>query len=136
MKYIAKSLSQRIGATFLYDKKFDDEVRRITGECDSSDDDDPLDWTSRDSSSFTDGKLKPTKDDLFDIIEYMKLCQEEGLDHDMLHCLELTFDLAIFLNDDEHLRPIGNRCMKLYEVSKGERHKLTKKFRKKLQKFG
>lgn len=135
MKEIAITLSRKIGAAFMYDKSFDEEVQRMTGECDE-DEDDSFDWTSprNTSTALADGKLKPTMDDLLDILEYMRLCQEEGVDHDMLPCVELAFDLATFFEDGEHVGPLGTRCMKLYEVSKGHTHKLTKKFRKKLQK--
>ena len=136
MKEIAMALSRRIGAAFLYDKSFDEEVQRLTGEHDEVEDD-SFDWTAprHTSTALTDGKLKPTMDDLLDILEYMRLCQEEGVDHDMLPCVELAFDLATFFKDGEHMGPLGARCMTMYEVSKGHAHKLTKKFRKKLQKL-
>ena len=136
MKDIAMTLSRRIGAAFLYDKSFDEEVQRITGEREEEEED-SFYWTvtRHTSTALADGKLKPTMDDLLDILEYMRLCQEEGVDHDMLPCVELAFDLATFFEDGEHMNPLGAQCMKLYEVSKGHTHKLTKKFRKKMQKY-
>eukprot|EP00804_Cyclotella_cryptica_P006772 CCRYP_019533-RB/>CCRYP_019533-RB protein AED:0.01 eAED:0.01 QI:28/1/1/1/1/1/2/247/376 len=108
MKEIAMKLSWRIGAAFLYDKTFDEEVQRITGEYDEEEDDSFFSTIPRQTpNALSDGKLKPTIDDLLDILEYMRLCQEEGLDHDMLHCLELAFDLAAFFNDGEQTSTWG-----------------------------
>ena len=135
MKEIAKTLSKRIGATFLYDEHFSLEVKRITGECDESDPYGGWDGTyMRHSNSKS---LKPTSDDLMNLLEYIQLLRREGIDHDIVECVELAYDLSVFLDDRDALQQhqLGQSILKLYEVSKGVKHKRTRQFRKKLEKY-
>jgi len=81
-------------------------------------------------------KVRPKTSDLDTVIEYIRLLEKEGIDHDILDCYELAFDLAVFLEarDCMKLYNLHHACLELYELSKGVKHKKTKKFRSKLRK--
>jgi hypothetical protein len=134
LKEIATTLSMRIGATFLYNEQFSREVQQITGEDDSYDDYE--DWGERAKVCPNKSKMRPTSEDLYNLSEYIQLLQKEGIDHDILECMELAFDLSEFLNDKIALEQhrLGYDVLKLYEIAKGEKHKETRRFRKKLAK--
>ncbi len=159
LKEIAITLSNRIGASFLYNEKFDEEIQNTVSKIRYSEyrDGDELSTDSEaDDSWYVDingvatnlcfsksirgngnkGKFKPNPDDLYNILDYIHLLRQEGIDHDAIECIELAFDLAIFLKDKHVLKTynLGNECLKLYEVSKGKNHKSTKSFKKKLHK--
>jgi hypothetical protein len=70
------------------------------------------------------------------ILEYIQLLEEEGIDHDCLECYELAYDFATFLGRSDYLEQFSlhEKCLNLYKLSKGPKHKATKKFRNKLQK--
>ena len=138
LKEVAKGLSARIGASFLYNEKFDREIQAVTGECDDSDEED-YSWSTAYEGPCSKHKMRPTSDDLYNLLDYIELLQKEGIDHDMIECMELAFDLAVFLNNESVLQQheltrLGENVLKLCEIAKGEKHKLTKQFRKKVLK--
>jgi hypothetical protein len=137
LKEIAKLLSARIGASFLYNQEFDREVQCIIandGENESSEDED--DYGNWDGNALNANKLRPTVDDLHNLLGYIEILNKEGINHDIVECMELAFDLAVFLNDNDALQHnhLGQNVLRLYRVTKGERHRKTRKFRKKLEK--
>lgn len=159
LKEIAITLSNRIGASFLYNENFDEEIQNTVSKIRSSEysDSDEIPTDSEDDDSWNvdingvatnlsfsknsrnggnKGKFKPTSDDLYNLLDYIHLLRQEGIDHDAVECIELAFDLAVHLNDRHVLKTynLGNECLNLYEVSKGTNHKSTKSFRKKLRK--
>jgi hypothetical protein len=137
LKEIVKLLSARIGASFLYNQEFDREVQCIIandGENESSEDED--DYGNWDGNALNANKLRPTVDDLHNLLGYIEILKKEGINHDIVECMELAFDLAVFLNDNDALQHnhLGQNVLRLYRVTKGERHRKTRKFRKKLEK--
>lgn len=137
LKEIAKQLSTRIGASFMYNEHFDREIQAVTGESDGSDEED-YSWRTANEGVCNSKKMRPKSDDLYNLLDYVELLQKEGIDHDMIECMELAFDLAVFLNDEvvlnQQLYQMGDNVLKLYEIAKGDGHKLTKQFRKKVLK--
>ena len=75
----------------MYDARFDGDVRRLVGECDEKEDG-LVNSTVRAANNFilSGDKMKLTTKDLFDIVEYTKLRNKEGIDHDTLQCTEMA----------------------------------------------
>ena len=132
------SLSGRIGANFLYNHQFAKDVQRIAYADDhASDSDDEYETSRNGNHPNSANKLKPSSDDLYTLLEYIDILNKEGVDHDILECMELAFDLAVFLDDRLTLQQygLGDNVLQLYELTKGEKHKKTRLFRKKLDKM-
>jgi hypothetical protein len=70
------------------------------------------------------------------ILEYLDLLEEEGINHDVSDCYEAAYDIGVFLGRHDYIEnfDIINKCLTLYEISKGPNHKVTKRFRTKIQK--
>eukprot|EP00956_Cyclotella_meneghiniana_P015285 scaffold23234_cov67-Cyclotella_meneghiniana.AAC.5 len=158
LKELAIILSDRLHADFLYSPSFADEVARIVrsynGSCDDVDETSDEDvegdrdmYTADDCQRYNTqkGKLqtqtrnsrfKPKDMDLDMMLEYIELLENEGMDHDIAAAYELCYDVAIFLGDRECIRQykLGQRCLDVLKVSKGERHRITKKYRARMQK--
>lgn len=150
LKELAIILSERLGADFLYSPSFGKEVARIikanNGSYDDGDETSDEDvendrdmYTVNDCQRYNSQKgilqrqsrnstFKPRGIDLDMMLEYLELLENEGLDHDIAAAYELCYDVAMFLGDRD--------CIKCYKlrVSKGERHRIAKKFRAKMQK--
>lgn len=145
LKDIAIGLGEKLGAHFLYSAKFDEDVQTcIDTFCGLLDENDEgsanaitLESTHhRPLANSNQTNIKPNRIDLDLLIEYIELSREEGLLHDALPLFELTYDVARFLGETDCIREfgLGDTCLKLLEVSKGEKHKMTRKFRAKLNK--
>jgi hypothetical protein len=138
LKEIAKLLSARVGASFLFNQQFDREVQCFAnddGEDESSEDE--YQHGNRTANVPNASKLRPTADDLYNLLEYIDILNKEGINHDIVECMELAFDLAVFLNDKDTLqhKHLGQSVLTLYQVTKGEKHRKTRQFRKRLVKI-
>lgn len=142
------------GAKFLYNEIFEQKIRAVSSHDDDNDD----------GAVFTPGDKKcltsPPLDDvnmsgaqgtlsLEQLVAFMNLLQVEGVDHDMLQCLELGYDLAIWANQQElcpdtsaatssstDLHNPSNwadRTLALYKLRKGPHHTSTTTLRMKVQ---
>jgi SET domain len=84
------------------------------------------------------------------LMEYMKLLEEEHIDHDLLQCSELAFDLSLTTSNKCH-SPLqedvisydnfspkhwAEKTLALYKLHKGEHHTSTKCFMQKLESYG
>ena len=130
------------GAKFLYNEIFEEKIRAVTTEDDDDNDE---------SSSLQNSVEKPTQRTLSleQLIEYMNILEEEGIDHDMLQCVELAYDLAMSAYQDSSgqdtstdnalstdlLHPTywADRTLALYQLQKGRHHTATITFRMKVQ---
>lgn len=75
----------------------------------------------------------PEKKDLENLVEYIQLLEDEKLDHDILQCYELAYNLAVFLKAESKLtNNLGSKCLELFTVSFGDTHSKTKAIRNKL----
>jgi len=55
------------------------------------------------------------------------------LDHDILQCYELAYNLAVFLKAGNKLTcRLGSKCLELFTVAFGDTHSKTKVIRNKL----
>ena len=146
LKEIAIVLSEKVGAHFLYSASFDDDVQNLIDTfCGLLDENDEGNMNAiavgpthhRPSSHSSQRSIKPNRSDLDLLMEYIELSREEGLLHDSTSLFELAFDVASYLGETECIREygLGDTCLKLLEVSKGEKHKMTRKFRAKLNKL-
>ena len=145
LKEIAIGLSEKLGAHFLYSAKFDDDVQNVIdtfcGLLDENDEGNAnaitLESTHhRPLAYLNQANIKPNRIDLDSLMEYIELSREEGLLHDAVSLFELTYDVARYLGEIDCIREfgLGDTCLKLLEVSKGEKHRLTRKFRTKMSK--
>ena len=149
---MARQLAKQ-GAKFLFNDIFEQKIRVVSKADDDADDQEML--TQNDekcTSPHTQDTIKKPPQrtiSLEELIEYMHLLQVEGIDHDMLQCLELGYDLAIAGNHQvigsdttttsgskaDLFNPTywADRTLALYELQKGPHHTGTKTFRMKVQ---
>jgi hypothetical protein len=91
--------------------------------------------SSSSRSSYCPRHHRPKQYHLDMLMEYIDLLEMEGIDHDVLDCYELAYDLSVFLGRQDYLSrfDIVHKCSRLYEASRGPNHRSTKRFRAKLQ---
>lgn len=133
---LARQLASQ-GATFLFDEIFEQKVRMIAQEEDCDDDNNNVEQCS--TSDQNDQRF------LAQLIEYLKLLEVEGIDHDILQCLELAYDLAVVLDKNSDMNvssdipkgynptELAHLTLALYELQKGPNHTCTNTFRLKVQ---
>ena len=68
------------------------------------------------------------------LFEYINLVTMEEIDHDMLDCYRLAYNLAVKVgNNEKQMRDLGQQCLDHYRIHKGEHHEDVKLFRAELQ---
>lgn len=86
--------------------------------------------------------MKPRPADLDVLVEFIMLMEKERCDQQMHECLELAYDVAVYLKKgvggsaNPYLQQFkfGERCLASLRAARGEAHAQTRAFEKKMGK--
>jgi hypothetical protein len=138
---LARQLAMQVpGAHFLYDSVFEESIDQIQREEDST-----MGQMELYKVDSLDKQSEQSDSGLERLLEYMMLLEHEGLDHDLLQCSELAFDLSSMEFTSHPMKTLdipcdphywGRKTLALYMLHKGEHHTSTKSFLQKLASRG
>lgn len=134
---IAYELAREVpGAHFLYDENFENGIDSIMIE-------DELHLHFNTSREDDPACKEEKQSQLERLMEFMSLLEQEQIDHDLLQCSELAYDIAIGLQGKINVDGFpfdasywAKKTLALYRLHKGEEHTVTKTFLLKLNAHG